>query len=150
MTPPQAEDLKHTLSSVFQRKGSNGHYTRLFDSLDSSQRDILLTSAAFRCGELPIMANVRDRRDWLVLTTERLVWCVGDETHELAINDIRDAVADFKVLQRTNQTKLQMHQLQISTMSNQEFTINLEPGAPLSGVWSVLKNLGARNRRKVG
>jgi hypothetical protein len=39
-----------------------------------------------------------------------------------------------------------MRQLQVVTMENGEHSIELEPGAPLSGVWNVLKNLGSRNR----
>jgi hypothetical protein len=32
------------------------------------------------------------------------------------------------------------------TMGDGEHSIELEPGAPLSGVWNILKNLGTRNR----
>lgn len=39
-----------------------------------------------------------------------------------------------------------MTNLQVITLSGEEYGIELEPGRPLSGTWNVLKNLGARNR----
>jgi hypothetical protein len=39
-----------------------------------------------------------------------------------------------------------MRTLRVITLTGEEYTIELEPGQPLSGTWNVLKNLGTRNR----
>lgn len=62
---------------------------------------------------------------------------------------IRDATADLKQLQRSDHRKLRMWQLQIVTVGDGAYSIELEPGAPLSGAWNVLMNLGAQNRSTI-
>jgi hypothetical protein len=141
-----AESLKNSLESVFTRKGANGVYTRLFESLESEQRFTLLSALKLREAELPIIGSLRGKNDWLVLTTERLIWAIAGVRQVLDANAIRDATADFKTLQASGNTKLEMESLQVTTLSGAKYTIFLEPGQPLSGVWNVLKNLGARNR----
>jgi hypothetical protein len=146
MTLTAAESLKDTWTSIFRRKGGDGTYTRLFDNLDPSQRSMLLAKFKLGGSELPVIGSVQDSGNWLVLTTERLAWCIEGKRREIAANVIRDATADLKHLQHSDHSKLGMRQLQIVTMGDGEYSIELEPGAPLSGVWNVLKNLGARNR----
>ncbi|MBV9703805.1 MAG: hypothetical protein JO163_13830, partial [Methylobacteriaceae bacterium] len=126
-----------------------GTYTRLFDNLDPSQRSTLLEKCELGDSELPVFGSLRDSVNWLVLTTERLTWSMQGKRQEVAAKDIRDAIADFKELQRSGHNKLNMQQLRIVTMAAGEYLIELEPGAPLSGSWNVLKNLGARNRSAI-
>jgi len=146
MTLTVAESLKDTWTSIFRRKGGDGTYTRLFDNLDPSQRSMLLAEFKLSESELPVIGSIQDSGNWLVLTTERLAWSIEGKRQEVAATVIRDATADLKQLQRSDHSKLGMRQLQIVTMGDGEYSIELEPGAPLSGVWNVLKNLGARNR----
>jgi len=148
MTLTASESLKGTWVSIFRRKGGDGTYTRLFDNLDATQRSTLFAVLKLRESELPVIGSVQDSGNWLVLTTERLVWSIRGERREVAANTVRDATADLKQLQRSD-SKLEMRQLQVVTMGDGEYPIELEPGAPLSGVWNVLKNLGARNRSAV-
>jgi hypothetical protein len=147
MTLNAAESLKDIWSSIFRRKGGNGAYTRLFDSLESENQVALLTAAGLRQTELPVIGSVQDQNNWLILTTERLVWSTAGKHNELAVEAIRDATADYRQLQRNQRSKLEMQQLQVVTMAGGEYSIELEPGQPLSGTWNVLMNLGARNRR---
>ena len=146
MTLTVAESLKDTWTSIFRRKGGDGTYTRLFDNLDPSQRSLLFAEFELSESELPVIGSIQDSGNWLVLTTERLAWSIEGKRQEVAATVIRDATADLKQLQRSDHGKLEMKQLQIVTMGDGEYSIELEPGAPLSGVWNVLKNLGARNR----
>jgi hypothetical protein len=149
MTLTDPESLKDTWVSIFRRKGADGAYTRLFDNLDPSQRSALLSELKLRKSELPVIGSVQDSDNWLVLTTERLVWSIGGRRREVDAKVIRDARADFKKLQRRGHSKLEMRELQVVTMGKGEYTIELEPGAPLSGTWNILKNLGARNRSSI-
>jgi hypothetical protein len=144
----ESESLKATLSAVFKRKGRNGLYTRLFEDLEPVQQDVLLKNVQLNEGELPVIGSVESQDKWLMITTKRIVWSQAGKTQALTVQDIRDAVADLHALKTNGRTKLQMRELQIQTMSHAQHTIEVEEGAPLSGVWNALKNLGARNRRK--
>lgn len=140
-----AEALKTTLSSIFRRKGGNGHRTRLFDDLEPPQKQALLTLVSPAPSELPVIGSYQDASNWLLLTTERLTWN-GPGTSALPIGEIRDATADLAAMKQRGDTKLQLRRLQVKTMSGGQYTIEVEEGLPLSGTWNVLKNLGARNR----
>jgi hypothetical protein len=70
---------------------------------------------------------------------------MAGERHEIYIETIRDATADLKQLENS-QSKLEMRTLQVTTLAGEKYTIELEPGQPLSGTWNVLKNVGTRNR----
>lgn len=143
-----AENLKNTWESIFRRKGGDGVYTRLVDSMNPGQRSTLLGAIKLRETELPVIGSLRGPNNWLVLTTERLVWTAAGERHEIDAENIRDAAADFKQLENS-QSKLEMRALQVTTLEGDKYTIELEPGQPLSGTWNVLKNLGTRNRHTV-
>jgi hypothetical protein len=140
-----AESPKDTWESIFLRKGGGGAYTRLFDTLEPGQRSTLLRRLVLSETELPVIGSLRDPGNWFVLTTERIVWATRNERHELDTGAIRDAIADLRQLAKSK-SKLEMRTLQVTTLSGEEYTIELEPGLPLSGTWNVLKNIGARNR----
>lgn len=143
----ESKSLKAKLSSIFTRKGSGGQYTRLFQDLELFQQKLLLKNIQLNEGELPVIGSAESQDKWLIITTERIVWCRGGKTQALSVLDIRDAVADLDALQTIGRPKLQIRELQIETISHEQYTIEVEEGSPLSGVWNVLKNLGARNRR---
>jgi hypothetical protein len=142
-----AESLREIWAAIFRRKGRDGTYTRLFDNLDPLQQSTLLAKFKLRESELPVIGSVPESGNWLLLTTQRLIWSIVGERHEVAAEAIRDAKADYAQLQRCEHSKLRMLQLQVVTMGDGIYPIELEPGAPLSGTWSVLKHLGRRNRR---
>jgi hypothetical protein len=96
--------------------------------------------------ELPVLGHAEAPDNWFLLTTERLLSRRGGEVCALAISDISDAIIDLAALQASGRTKLEWRELKLMTMGGNQHTIFVEPGAPLNGVWSVLKNVGARNR----
>lgn len=133
--------------SIFLRRGKNGTYTRLFNNLEAAQKSTVLAILDFDETELPVIGSVRDSDNWLVLTTERLVWSIGGTRREIAASAIRGATADLRQL--GSDGKLGMQRLQVVAMGGEEHSIELEPGAPLSGVWNILINLGKRNRNLI-
>jgi hypothetical protein len=143
------EKLKSTLSAIFKRKGRDGRYTRLFENLDSQQREALLKQVPLTETELPVIGSAEAEDKWLLLTTARIVWRSGDKTETLDVKEIRDAVADLRKLVATGRRKDKMRELQVLTTNGEQRFVELEEGAPLMGVWNVLKNLGARNRSAV-
>lgn len=144
-----AQKLKTILSAIFKRKGRDGCYTRLFENLEPSQKSDLLKAVSLEEGELPVIGSVEGPTEWLIITTEKIVWRLGGETQTLTVRDVWDATADFRKSVATARRKEVMRELQVETVSHERHTIEVEEGAPLMGVWNVLKNLGARNRRAV-
>jgi hypothetical protein len=134
-----AESLKNTWESIFRRKGGDGVCTRLVDSMDPGQRDTLLRAIELRAAELPVIGSLQGPNNWLLLTTERLVWTVVGERHEIDVKTIRHVRPDL--------SKPEMRALQVTTLEGDEYKIELEPGRPLNSTWHVLNNLVARNRR---
>ena len=97
----EAEKLKSTLSSIFSRKGRDGHYTRLFENLESPQKDALLSKVQLNEGELPVIGSAESADKWLIITTERIVWRLGGKEQSLSARDVLDAVADLRKLVAT-------------------------------------------------
>lgn len=143
-----AQDRKQVLSSIFRRNGGDGSYTRLFENLEQAKQNILLAGIELRDSELPIVGSVFDSTNWLILTTERLVWCIDDRRNALPIEDLDDATADLARFQREGRAKQEWNQLQIVTSDSLTYSIDLEPGAPFFATWNVLKNIGTRNRNR--
>lgn len=148
MSMNEAEKLRATLSSIFNRKGHDGRYTRLFENLGSPHKDILLSKVQLSDGELPVIGSVENENQWVIITTERIVWQSGDKDQSLPVQDVHDVIADFRKLVATGRRKDQMRELQILSKNGEQYMLGLEEGAPLMGVWNALKHLGARNQQK--
>jgi hypothetical protein len=95
--------------------------------------------------ELPVIGSFDDDRNWLILTTDRLAWSRNGKRFTLPVKDIRDARMDLHNFPQMSRD-MQARQLRIVTMAGQEHLVDLEPGYPLGGTWSVLRNVGSRNR----
>lgn len=143
----EAEKLKSTLTAIFKRKGHDGHYTRLFENLEPSQRDALLKEVSLHAGELPVIGSAEGQDTWLIVTTERIVWRLKGKTQTLSIDDVWHVKVDLPKMVATGARKHQLRELQIETVAHEQRTIEVEEGAALMGVWNALMNLGARNRR---
>ncbi len=68
------------------------------------------------------------------------------EQRQLRVCDIADAAMDFHAIARSGEKKSDVTELQIHTTTGDRYAVGVEAGAPLLGVWNVLKNLGKRNR----
>src|SRR5262249_3013348 len=79
MSITDPESLKNFWSAIFRRNGADGAYTRLFDDLNAVQQSELLMRGTLRDTELPVIGSFEDANNWLMLTTERLIWSVGRE-----------------------------------------------------------------------
>lgn len=144
----EAEKLKSTLTAIFKRKGKDGRYTRLFENLESLQRESLLKEVSLHPGELPVIGSAESQDTWLIVTTDRIVWRLGGKRQTLSVHDVWHVKADLPKMVATGVRKNQLRELQIETVSHEQRTIEVEEGAPLMGVWNALINLGARNRKK--
>jgi hypothetical protein len=148
VTLTDAESLKRMWTRIFARSGADGTYTRVFERLDPAQQSFLLNRIELHDAELPVLGSAQGVDTWLILTTDRLVWAIDGVCHELAASLIWGAKPDLLALRAAGESMLTMRQLRVQTMSGEEYVIELEPGAPMSGTWNVLLNLAGRNLRK--
>jgi hypothetical protein len=140
------EFLKSRLSWIFARRGGNGRSTRLFDELEQAHKEALTTAAELSPEELPVLGSFEAKDRWFILTTHRIVWCLGGTKQQLNVSDISDASVDFDAMVRRGEKKSEVRELQIDTVGGDRHVIGIESGPPLLAVWNVLKNLGKRAR----
>jgi len=81
----------------------------------------------------------------LLLTTERLVWGRHCQFIEVRIDEIDDVKIDLSRIQSA-EDKASLKTLELSA-DCRKFSLALEPGLGLSGLWNVLHHLAVRNRR---
>jgi hypothetical protein len=143
----EQENLKSTLSAIFNRKGRDGRYTRLFENMEASQKLDLLKEINLDNDELPVIGSIENQFKWLLITTKRIQWQNGTEVQTLDVKLIRDAVVDFHKSMALGCKKDQMQELIIKTINGMQYSIKVDEGAPFIGVWNALKYLGTRNRQ---
>ena len=143
-----AEKLKATLSAKFRRNGGPGKYVRLFDDMSPGEQRAITLAGELHSSELAIVGGMEDAENWLVITTEKLRWKHEGRLSSVALRDIRDAVVDLQALAFSGTTKLTNRKLEIKLMSGDQCTLDMEAGAPFSGIWNVLKFVGTSNRRR--
>jgi hypothetical protein len=101
-----------------------------------------------RSDEEPVIGGYENPDNWLMLTTNRLVWAISGKRNEIDVGMIYDTGPDLLALRRRGKTKQDWDELQILTSTTDQFTVRVEPGPPLFGILSVLKNAAGRSRRR--
>jgi hypothetical protein len=147
-----AEFLADRLGWVFRRTGAPGQSTRAFSELPEADQLRLRTSASVAPGEVPVLAhNTTDQNEWVVLTTERLVWSTSGRIESVRCADIREATIDSVSLRDAGSAgKAGLRTLAIVMANGQVRHIDVEPGPPFSGFWNVVKTIADGNRSKSG
>ena len=141
------EDLRDIIRSIYRRKGGKGVTLRLFDDLGSAERHLLLEKAALGIDDIPVIGLFIDEDNWLLLSTEYLLWCTSGKTHRVCTSCIADANVDLGELRMSKLSMADCATLQVITKSGKHYRIEVEAGRPLSGLWNVLKFLGRRSSR---
>src|SRR6266404_751008 len=144
----EAVRLKQRLVSIFKRKGRDGRHTRLFENLDPWQKDLLSGMVPLQEEEVPVIGGVESPEKWFLITSKRIVWLAAGKIQSIPITRVYQARMDFDSVLRSGRTKLETQELQVETLDDERYTLAIEEGLPLVGVWNVLKHLGFRNRKK--
>jgi len=145
MIAKSLDQLKRLWTLIFQRKGSEGSFTRLFENLDPPQRELLLRYVSLDPSELPVIGSVQGPDNWLILTTQRLEWSADGVRVGSYTDSILGVRMDLEAIRRKFRAKSESRHLEIVLSDGSCYTIELEPGMPLIGVWQVLRNLASRN-----
>jgi hypothetical protein len=149
MNGQDAASRKSILSSIFRRNAGDGNYTKLFDELDADKKSIALEGIKLQAAELPIIGSVENSNDWVLLTTERVLWSVGGDKREIPSESIIEVRSDMDVLRRGGaQIKARVRRLEIEAVNKHRYSMNVEPGAPYFAILAVLINVTRRNRKR--
>ena len=144
---------RRSISSIFSRKGGEGRLTRFYENLSAFEQRSLEMNVRFSEGEKPAIAYFESEGSWCLLTNYRLVWRDLASQHEVAIMELRRVTHDMHIsVQRGQLDRSLWRDLNIETTDGRTLTLQMEPGKPFIGLWSVLHWLcgWAEKRRRTG
>lgn len=146
MTKPESQ--KDTLRAIFLRKGKETDRTKVFENLAPEIRSHLLTAAVLRADELPVVATVLEKDRWLLVTTARIVLFESGQTTNVEMGLLKDATVDLMADARHgNRSKSELSMLKLTLEGGKEQLIQVEHGAPHTGIWNLLKHAAGQNQR---
>ncbi|WP_186002285.1 hypothetical protein [Mycobacterium sp. KBS0706] len=148
MNIDKSEEMRSHICRVFIRRGGNGQYISLFEDLDSEKKKEIISKVKLGKMEMPVVGGIFSNNHWILLTTDRLIWCSDMVEKSVKIDEMRNASVNLLELKKMGQTKNQMTRLILKTCSGDEHSIEIEAGPPFSGLWNVLKSLGLKNQRQ--
>jgi len=134
--------LKNKMVTVFRQYGREGLTTRLFENMSQWRKDIIEKRIVLADGEVPVLGSAESPIRWLLLTTDRLVWRLGDRTLAVPLREIRGADVDTQTVEAMEGPKEQWRHLQVVTTADQRQSVEVEEGPPFFGLWHVLTFLG--------
>lgn len=124
-----------------------------YENLPDFEQRALENKVKFSAGEKPAIAYFESDGCWCLLTNYRLVWQDMDSQQEVGIMELRSITHDMHVSVHGGQLDRSLwRDLNIETIDGRKLTLQLEPGKPFIGLWSVLHWLcgWAEKRRKLG
>jgi len=141
MITPQ-EGFKNTLTSIFERKGGAGTFTKRFEAFAPAEQNQLLQDLKMGQDELPVIAGIMtdDRR--ILITTERIMQFENNAWSVIIVSDIIGVAP----VQFGSIKKAEMEKLAIKTKTGSNKYLTVESGKPYFGIWNMLLNIVARNR----
>jgi hypothetical protein len=137
--------FKRKLERVFTKRGKEGMYVKLFDSLPAPQQQRLLDLFPIRQFELPVIGGEQPSTFSLLLTTERLYWQGDDKRLEVELNKVARVVFDPNVGGMSPRSKAEATELKIETNVGEQNSITVEEGYPYFGLLNVLMFIGLHN-----
>jgi hypothetical protein len=150
MTGLSAEARRQRLLRKFHRTGHEGKWTRSFDDLPEDVRASLLSMAAVRDEELPVLSYFRDPEHWVLLTTEQVVTWRPERILHLPWSEIENATVDAThvngAVASSPSGKLALERLKLLLRGGETVELELEAGAAFFGFWNALKMVAALSR----
>jgi hypothetical protein len=122
----------------FKKSGQNGDFLMAIADLDANVRDTLLRLAQLQDLEVAAVGLFRSERDWVLITSRRILWKRDEDTGTIALSALSDATIDARDL-KTAGRKDRVDTLTVVTTSGDRHHLVLECGPPLSGAWNALK-----------
>lgn len=142
----EGEKLKKRMAHIFVKKGGEGEYTKLFENVSFYNKELLLNDFLLRETELPVILGFEIPAEWILLTTERIIWRYKGQISSVENSQI-ESVENYIELQRRVIFLKRPDEIEITTKSKEKIIIHTEKGFPLYGIWNVLTYLAWRNRK---
>lgn len=137
--------LKRNLTRIFLKSGVEGGYTLTFDGLLPSLRTALESHCSLTDGELPVIGGYKDEREWLMITTKKIVWCFEESRFCTPLSSVVSATVDFDAMQEKRLTMDKVNEILINTSDRGVMPLKMEAGGPMCGVWNVLLHISQLN-----
>jgi hypothetical protein len=138
--------MKDTLLAIFRRRGGDGEYLRVFERLGLRDQEFLTQQAGCSGGEIPILGTAQVQNEWLLLTTERLIWTDTDGQKQICLQNIENVMVDLKRIGMLHSTMDKNRELEIVLIDGRAYKLITEAGPPFSGLWNILAFIARRNR----
>jgi len=128
---------------IFNKLRGDNASTKTWEEFDSSQRCSILEGVHLNAGEVPVVGLTQCPNPVLI-TTQRVIWHTGEGPKTICLDEVASVQApDF-----FESSKLDVHQLLITTHDGREHSLETQPGDPLFVLWNLL--LGIIDRPKTG
>ena len=123
---------------MFKKSGANGDRTRLFEGFPVEMREHICRAAQLRPGEIPALAHVSSLSQWVLATSDRVIWIAQGELSFLDYSRLKDATVDPTDLLYAR-GKGDLDVLSLEATDGSVYKLTLEPGQPFSGFWNAVK-----------
>lgn len=126
--------------SVFLRNGDEGRFTKTIENHDDKKKAEITEICKAFDSEKPILAYFVDIREYCILTDKSLLWSEHGVRKRKALQELEKVTIDREMaIFRNVDSAFDIRHLKLTDKSGGDFSINVEPGEPLSGLWNVLK-----------
>lgn len=129
----------------FRRSGEDGEATRVFDAFPPDVQTRLIDLADLREGEMPAVATYRSDTEWMLVTSDRVIWPDDGVLGSMSLTEVEDATVLTRDLLAAG-SKGKVEKVTVVTVDGRQVPVRVEAGRPLSGVWNAMKMVANWNR----
>lgn len=137
MTKMTSRGKADRLLRIFERNGHEGPQTRPFYKLPEMAQKCMLDAVNLASAELPVLASFRSDAQWILITSERVIFVADGVERSLLWSEIDDVTIDPDFM-RSAGGKTALRYL-IIVCGGERVLVEIEPGPPFFGLWNVLK-----------
>ncbi len=113
----------------FCRSEEDGEVTRVFGNLPDGAQAKLLKLVDLEPDEVPAVATYKSGTEWMMITSDRVIWSSLDGVRTLPLTEVRDATVLMKDLAAAG-GKSKVEQVTLVTRYGRTFPIIVEPARP--------------------
>lgn len=131
----------------FDNRGGEGEHTKYYENLsDPIKKEIEDLTGINSKVEIPIIASYLKNKYLFLLTDSKLYWLEnGGDIKNINLEEVVSANVDLKM---RNDANNMFKGLKLTTKSNEVFSVEIEPGKPLSGIQNVILLIPGLNKVK--
>lgn len=122
----------------FKKSGGSGEVLKPLCEHRDEVREQLLAAVQLHPGEEPAIGLFRKGDDWVLVTSQRVLWNRHGGVGAVDLSALADATVDISALEREG-GKERVQTLTLLTRGGARVQLYLEAGAPFSGAWNALK-----------